>query len=51
MADSGMSIPSGMGGLMRFNEEYPSKLRVSPEQVVVFIVIVIIAMTVLKLAF
>ena len=51
MADSGMSMPSGMGGLMRFNEEYPSKLRVSPEQVVVFIVIVIIAMTALKLAF
>ena len=51
MADSGMSIPSGMGGLMRFNEEYPSKLRISPEIVVVLIVIVIIGMTILKLTF
>jgi preprotein translocase subunit Sec61beta len=51
MADSGMSMPSGMGGLMRFNEEYPSKLRISPEIVVVLIVIVIIGMTILKLTF
>lgn len=49
MADSGMSMPSGMGGLMRFNEEYPSKLRISPEQVVIFIVLVVVGMTILKL--
>jgi len=51
MADSGISTPSGMGGLMRFNEEYPSKLQISPEAVVVLIAVVIIAMTIIKIAF
>jgi preprotein translocase subunit Sec61beta len=51
MANNQMSIPSGMGGLMRFNEEYPSKLRISPEQVIIFVVLVIIGMTILKIAF
>jgi preprotein translocase subunit Sec61beta len=50
MADN-ISTPSGMGGLMRFNEEYPSKLRISPEMVVVMIAIVIIGITIIKIAF
>ena len=49
MANNQMNLPSGMGGLTRFNEEYPSKLRISPEQVVIFIVVVVIGMTILKL--
>lgn len=48
MAD-GISTPSGMGGLMRFNEEYPSKFKISPEQVIILIVAVVIIMTVIKL--
>ena len=48
MAD-GISTPSGMGGLMHFNEEYPSKLQIKPEHVIILIAVVIIGMTVLKL--
>lgn len=47
----GFAVPSGMGGLMRYNEEYPSKLTFSPTQVVAAIIIVIIAITVLKIMF
>jgi len=47
----GISTPSGMGGLMRFNDEYQSKFKISPEQVVIFIVAVVIIMTVIKLVF
>ncbi len=50
MADS-ISTPSGMGGLLRYNEEYPSKFRISPEIVVVLIAAVIIGITIIKLAF
>ena len=44
-----MNVPSGMGGLMRFNEEYPSKLQIAPEHVVIIIAAVIIGMTIIKL--
>ncbi len=49
MASEGLSTPSGMGGLMRFNEEYPSKLRISPEQVIILTAVVIVAMILIKL--
>jgi preprotein translocase subunit Sec61beta len=50
MADN-ISTPSGMGGLMRFNEEYPSKIQISPQQVVILIAAVIIGITIIKVAF
>jgi preprotein translocase subunit Sec61beta len=49
MADT-ISTPSGMGGLLRYNEEYPSKIQISPEQVVILIAAVIIIMTIIKIA-
>lgn len=49
MADN-ISTPSGMGGLMRFNEEYSSKFQISPTQVIILIAIVIIGMTIIKIA-
>jgi len=45
----GISTPSGMGGLMRFDEEYPSKFQISPEQVVIIAAVVIIAMVLIKI--
>jgi preprotein translocase subunit Sec61beta len=45
----GVSTPSGMGGLMRFSEEYPSKFQISPEIVMVLIGIVIILVTAVKI--
>ena len=46
----GISTPSGMGGLMRFNEEYSSKLKISPQLLVIIIAAVIVGITILKLA-
>ena len=51
MADNPISTPSGMGGLMRFNEEYPSKLQIAPEHVLIIIAIVIIGITIIKVVF
>lgn len=51
MADSNMMMPSGSGGLLRYNEEYPSKLRLSPIHVIIMIVAVILGMAVIKLFF
>jgi preprotein translocase subunit Sec61beta len=48
MADN-LSTPSGMGGLMRFNEEYPSKFRISPQAVIIMIAAVIVGAIVLKI--
>ncbi|MDP1729147.1 MAG: preprotein translocase subunit Sec61beta [archaeon] len=45
----GLSTPSGMGGLMRFNEEYPSRLQISPEQVIILTAVVIVAMILIKI--
>jgi len=45
----GISTPSGMGGLMSFKEEYPSKFKISPEQVVILIVAVIVIVTAMRL--
>ncbi len=45
----GITTPMGAGGLMRFNDEYPSKLRISPEMVIVLIAIVVVGVTFLKL--
>ena len=40
MAD--ISMPGSFGGLMRYNEEYDSKLKMSPA-FVIFLVILVIA--------
>jgi len=47
MAGEGISMPSGMGGLMRYFDEYVSKIQLKPVHVVllvaalIFLVIVI----------
>ena len=48
---SGILMPSGSGGLMRYNDEYKSKLTLDPKHVVVLIIIVILGMAALKLFF
>jgi preprotein translocase subunit Sec61beta len=44
-----ITTPSGSGGLVNFREEYPSKLRITPEWVFIIIAIVVIGITALKL--
>ena len=51
MADSGISLPSGFGGLMRYNEEYRSALMLKPAHVVLFIILIIAFVATLKIFF
>ena len=37
-----MQMPSGMGGLVRYFDEYKSKINFKPGTIVIFIVIVLI---------
>jgi preprotein translocase subunit Sec61beta len=48
MADSGVNIPSGMGGLTRFKEEYKSKFNLKPTHVVAFIISLVVFRIVLQ---
>ncbi|MBI2630529.1 preprotein translocase subunit Sec61beta [Candidatus Pacearchaeota archaeon] len=51
MSDNRISMPSGMGGLLRYNEEYPSKLMLKPSHVVAFIILIILFSISLKIFF
>ena len=51
MANQSINMPSGMGGLMRYNEEYKSALRIKPAHVVLLILLIIIFVGVLKIFF
>lgn len=50
MADK-INVPSGYGGLMRYGEEYKSKIVLKPEYIVVFIIAVILFVAILKIFF
>ncbi|MEM2956326.1 MAG: preprotein translocase subunit Sec61beta [Candidatus Pacearchaeota archaeon] len=46
MAEEGkISMPSGMGGLMRYFDEYKSKIQIKPTYVIAFVIILIILVT------
>jgi preprotein translocase subunit Sec61beta len=49
MADSGLNMPSGMGGLTRFKEEYQSKFNLKPTHVVIFVISLVVFRIVLQL--
>ena len=49
MASNKINVPAGFGGIVRYGEEYESKFMLKPEHVVIFIVLVILFVTVLKL--
>jgi preprotein translocase subunit Sec61beta len=51
MARNSINMPAGFGGLMRYKEEYKSKLMLSPQQVIVFIILVVIFVLSLKIFF
>jgi preprotein translocase subunit Sec61beta len=51
MADSGISMPGGFGGLMRYNEEYDSRFKFKPSWVIGFIVIIIAFILALNIIF
>ncbi|MFH1327111.1 MAG: preprotein translocase subunit Sec61beta [archaeon] len=41
MADTGIQMPGGFGGLMRYSEEYESKFPLKPIHVIAFVVLII----------
>jgi preprotein translocase subunit Sec61beta len=43
MAQDKVNLPSGMGGLVRYFDDYKSKIEFKPEHVIIAIVVVIIA--------
>ena len=47
MASQGINLPSGFGGLMRYNEEYASKINLKPVHVIAFVIFVIVLRMVL----
>ena len=49
MANQGFNMPSSGGGLIRYNEEYKSKLMLKPSHIVLFIILIIAFVTILKL--
>ncbi len=50
MADN-IFMPSSGGGLMRYNEEYKSKLMLKPSHIVLFIILIIAFVAIFKLFF
>ena len=44
MAQDKISMPSGMGGLVRYFDEYQSKIKFKPGHIIVLCVIVIVIM-------
>ena len=49
MANQQLQMPSSFGGLMRYNEEYKSSFRLSPIQVIIFIILVVVFISVMKI--
>lgn len=49
MAD--INMPAGFGGLLRYKEEYDSKIKMSPSMVIVIIIIAIVAVLALRIIF
>ena len=42
MAQDKVSMPSGIGGLVRYFEEYKSKIHFKPGFIIIFVIVVII---------
>lgn len=51
MAKEGINIPAGFGGLMRYNEEYDSKIKLKPSYVIAFVILIVLFVIILKVFF
>jgi len=49
MAQGNVNMPAGFGGLMRYKEEYDSKFKVSPAQIIIFIILIALLVIGLKI--
>ena len=41
MADNQIQMPGGFGGLMRYSEEYASKINLKPSHIIMFVILII----------
>ena len=48
MAENRVQMPSSGGGLVRYFDDYKSKIEFKPEHVLIFIVLVVIAEIILQ---
>jgi preprotein translocase subunit Sec61beta len=51
MANPGLFMPSTGGGLIRYNEEYKSKLMLKPAHVVLFLILIVALVYALKILY
>jgi len=51
MAQDKINMPSGYGGLLRYDEEMPSKFVLKPSHIVIFVVAIVVVALILKFAF
>jgi len=51
MANQGVQLPGGFGGLMRFSEEYESRFNLKPVHVIAFIILIIMSRSSLPMIF
>jgi len=49
MADNQIHMPSGMGGITRYFDEYTSKIQIKPATVIILIAAVIVFEIVIRL--
>lgn len=49
MADKKISMPSGMGGLVRYFDEYRSKIEIKPGHIVIMGILLVIVLALLHL--
>ena len=42
MANTGINLPSGFGGLMRYNEEYHTKFSLKPVHVIGLLIFIVL---------
>jgi len=47
MSDNKISMPSGMGGLMRYFDEYQSRIKLKPAHVILLVIVLLIFVLVL----
>ena len=51
MAESNVNMPSGFGGLMRFNEDYSSIFNLKPSHVIIFVVLIVVFRILLEIVY
>jgi preprotein translocase subunit Sec61beta len=49
--DNKIHMPGAFGGLMRYDEEFSSRFMITPTQVIVFLVVILLFVLALKLFF